>query len=131
MTTDDSAAQPTVLVRLVGGTSQYEGRVEVSHNGIIWGTVCDDSWDIRDANVVCRQLGFDHALEALSNAYFGSGSGSIYLDDVGCYGSESQLSQCPASPWGVHNCRHYEDAGVRCYSEEEELSLWLILFLYF
>ncbi len=131
MTTDDSVAQPTVLVRLVGGTSQYEGRVEVSHNGIIWGTVCDDSWDIRDANVVCRQLGFDHALEALSNAYFGSGSGSIYLDDVGCYGSESQLSQCAASPWGVHNCRHYEDAGVRCYSEEEEFSLWLILFLYF
>lgn len=109
---------PPIHIRLVGGSTSSEGRVEISRN-LTWGTICDDSWDISDANVVCRQLGFDHATAALSNAYFGAGSSGmpIFLDDVGCFGSEAALSQCPASEWGVHNCNHYEDAGVRCYGQ--------------
>ena len=91
--------------------------MEISRDGRTWGTICDDSWDIEDANVACRQLGFDQATAAVSNAYFGAGDGPIYLDDVTCFGSEASLSQCLSSPWGQHNCRHYEDAGVRCYGE--------------
>ncbi|XP_019850019.1 PREDICTED: deleted in malignant brain tumors 1 protein-like isoform X3 [Amphimedon queenslandica] len=98
-------------VRLVGGSNSFEGRVEVCRNGS-WGTVCDNSWDYRDATVVCRQLGLGSSGIAFSNAYFGQGTGSIVMSNVGCFGSESTLTSCYHTT--NHNCGHYEDAGVRC-----------------
>ena len=103
----------TVLaVRLVDG-SYNVGRVEVYYNGA-WGTVCDDSWDINDADVVCRQLGFRAALNAYQSARYGQGTGQILLDDVSCLGNESSIFSCGHGGIGNHNCRHSEDASVRC-----------------
>ena len=76
--------------------------------------MCDDLWGIDDANVVCNQLGFLGAMEAVSRAGFGQGSGPIQLDNVQCVGNENSLADCPANPIGIHNCGHSEDAGVRC-----------------
>ena len=93
--------------------SPTKGRVEL-HNATYWGTVCDDSFDIQDAEVVCHMLGFPSAIAAHCCAAFGSGSDEILLDDLDCVGNETSLLQCEASEFGEHNCWHFEDAGVTC-----------------
>ncbi len=102
-----------MTLRLVGSENSNEGRVEVFHEGE-WGTVCDDYWDITDANVVCKQLGFSGASDFSLAAGFGEGSGATLLDDVQCTGDEERLEDCPSRGWGVENCNHNEDAGVIC-----------------
>ncbi|XP_038074970.1 deleted in malignant brain tumors 1 protein-like [Patiria miniata] len=101
-------------IHLVGGSSPNEGRVEVYENGA-WGTVCDDGWDLTDANIVCRELGYDGATEALGEAAFGQGDGQeILLSSLNCVGSEQTVVDCEHPGLGIHSCGHGEDAGVRC-----------------
>ena len=102
-------------MRLVGGPGPQSGRMEVLHNGA-WGTVCSyDNWDLQEATVVCRQLGYGRAVAAL--ATYGGGSGPIWYDNVLCSGSEASLTQCSHPGSGVHFCDHSYDAGVICASE--------------
>ena len=90
--------------------------MEIYYNGE-WGTVCDDIWDLRDAIVVCRQLGYTTAVRISVPGEFGLGTGMIWRDNVACSGTESMLSDCSASSWGSHDCHHREDAGVVCASK--------------
>ncbi len=105
----------TTNVRLIGGSSRGEGRVEVNFEGQ-WGTVCDDFWGIEDANVVCRQLGFTGADAAPGEAAFGAGNGPILMDDVQCVGDEAEITACQFNGFGNHNCErdHTEDASAVC-----------------
>ncbi|XP_014878823.1 T-cell differentiation antigen CD6-like isoform X2 [Poecilia latipinna] len=111
---DDAGVICSGQIRLAGaGSPRCSGRVEVYHNNI-WGTVCDDYWDLNDANVVCRELNCGTALKATSTAFFGQGTGEIWLDDVSCSGNEASLTQCGHRGFGIHDCGHWEDAGVIC-----------------
>ena len=106
-------------MRLVGGRSYDEGRVEVYYNGL-WGTVCNDEWDDTDASVVCKQLGFGSSGTAiLDTNVFERGTGRMLLSNVRCSSNDTTLSSCghqgvSISPCG---CDHYKDAGVTCNSK--------------
>ncbi|XP_071486164.1 scavenger receptor cysteine-rich domain-containing protein DMBT1-like [Diadema antillarum] len=114
-------------IRLVDGLGPHEGRLEIFYV-YQWGTVCGDSWDIAEASVVCRQLGFANATDYFPYAYFGRGSPTqpIYLDDVRCSGNETELTDCEHNGWGIDNCVHNQDVGVRCFIEHSEGDIRLV-----
>ena len=103
--------------------------MEVYHNGE-WGTVCDDLWDITDANVVCRQLGYSGATSAPGVATYGQGTGPIHYDNVACTGSETRLADCPNNGIGIHNCAHSEDAGVVCDTTTQSKLVWFPFYVF-
>ena len=102
-------------IRLVNGTNEKEGRVEIYWNNQ-WSTVCDDYWDYTEATVMCKQLGYIGG-SVKKSAYFGEGSGLVLLDDVNCDGDESSIFACNHRNFEENDCRHYEDVGVICYGE--------------
>ncbi|XP_051245851.1 T-cell differentiation antigen CD6 isoform X2 [Dicentrarchus labrax] len=100
-------------VRLAGGSDRCAGRVELWKDGR-WGTVCDDQWDLEEAQVVCAQLGCGYALNVTGQGgSFPPGRGPIHLDDLNCTGREENLWACPAAR-DEPDCGHKEDAGVIC-----------------
>ena len=118
-------------VRLVGGNTQYEGRVEVCINRV-WGTVCSSMWGTRNSDVICKQLGHmelgtminDHviitrytsagSITYLTASQFGQGTGPILMSAVDCSGQESNLLNCPYQPFSNSICTHHHDVGVKC-----------------
>ena len=105
----------------MGGTTPLEGRVEVFHLGH-WGTVCDYSWDVVDAIVVCHQLGYPRAIEAHRNAVFGAGSGPSWYSSLHCTGTERNLTECSKSISNTGSaCSHSRDAGAVCSSQSHAL----------
>ncbi|KAJ8034690.1 hypothetical protein HOLleu_21636 [Holothuria leucospilota] len=103
----------TSNTRLVNGLSNSSGRIEILFNGE-WGTVCSDNWTIVNAHVVCRQLGYPSAVITYRNAFFGGGSGIVWLRNVRCSGSESDLLECKHQKLGQPECNHRQDVGVLC-----------------
>ncbi len=100
-------------LRLVSGRKTSEGRVELMFDGE-WGTVCDTYFDNKDAEVVCRELGYRKGV-AMRGAYFGQGHGPIYLDGMQCLGTEHHFTDCSHRGWGIYqNCTHHNDASVIC-----------------
>ena len=90
--------------------------MEVKHQGE-WGTVVDGSWSLKDASVVCRQLGCGATVRIPQKAYFGPGLGPIWLLHTSCKGVESTVSDCKHSNIKDHrndSYTHDRDAEVVC-----------------
>nr|XP_023664592.1 uncharacterized protein LOC111842324 isoform X1 [Paramormyrops kingsleyae] len=104
-------------VRVVGGNSACSGKVEI-YLGLQWGTVCDQSWDLNDAHVVCRELGCGPAINSLSGGMYGSTYGAIWLKGEPCSGQEHNLAQCSKfRMWSSASdevCSEHNIAGVQC-----------------
>lgn len=79
-----------------------------------WGAVCDNGWDLNDANVVCNELYLGQAMNARHGAFYGQSSGQIWLDNLNCAGTERSIEQCLHNGFGIQNCSHSKTAGVKC-----------------
>ncbi|XP_076441683.1 neurotrypsin-like [Babylonia areolata] len=115
-TTTTTPAPESVHVYLVDGGSPNQGRVELEV-GDTRGTICDDSFDNRDATVICRMAGFEHGGKVVATEVYGAGPSSqpILLDQVDCQGNESSVLDCQHFMLGLHDCQHTEDVGVFCF----------------
>ncbi|CAH1803185.1 unnamed protein product, partial [Owenia fusiformis] len=91
-------------VRLIGG-NRKEGRVEVYLNGT-WGGICKAGWDLKDARVVCRQLGFkkSNLISIVGFTWYGRGEQGYSLTNVNCNGSEDSLKDCKHVLGGTVQC---------------------------
>ena len=103
-------------VQLQSGTTSNQGRVELFLNGT-WGTICDDYWGIEEANVICRMLGYSEGAWSTHCCGWYEGNTApeqIWLDDVHCFGDETNIAECRHGGWGSHDCGHSQDVGVVC-----------------
>ena len=98
-------------MRLVGGSSQNEGLIEVYYSGR-WGTVCHNDWNDRLASLVCAQLGLS---SSGSSTDFAPGKGSIFLGDIICSLNETILAHCGHYGVGIVSCDHSKDVGIKCH----------------
>ena len=117
------------------GDSIGQGRVLVGLNGA-WGAICYNGWDLNDAHVVCRQLGFANAISATNSAKYGTWTGRIWLRSLECTGNEDSLLNCTHEGWGIlyryyWRCDRNRLASVYCNGENTcvikfTIHLWLM-----
>ena len=100
-------------VRLVNGSSPAEGRIEVFYQGK-WGTVCGTNATFDLAIIVCRQLGYRETIALKTNAFFGRGTGPVWLEPSCHVGTNSTVVDCIHAGWGETDCDHSQDVGVIC-----------------
>ena len=107
--------EDNVDIRLLGGgTSVGQGQVQVGFRGV-WGHVCDNNWDIHDATVACRQLGYNRAVVAtVASAFWSGPTQRLWLDNVRCFGEENNLKDCRHYSWGYLPSSSCGLAGVIC-----------------
>uniref|UniRef100_A0A4W3ISM6 SRCR domain-containing protein n=1 Tax=Callorhinchus milii TaxID=7868 RepID=A0A4W3ISM6_CALMI len=99
-------------LRLENGGSRCDGRVEVYHDGT-WGKLLDDSWNMPDADVVCRQLNCGSVISAYNSSQYGEGAGPVLIDNVQCAGNETHIWNCPHSTVAPSTGSSH-DVGVLC-----------------
>ena len=100
-------------VRLVGGKSENEGRIEIYYNNT-WGTVCSNSWDQTDSNTVCRQLGYTGATGYYLSPFISHESAPVWMDFVRCSTYDICLGKCSFNGFGNSRCQHTQDVFVNC-----------------
>ena len=122
-------------MRLSGGSTVTEGRVEIYHKLVSacsiptedlcessaffcgsdqWWTVCSKGWSYNEALVVCRQLGYPTAVENGLGASFEPGNGRVLMENVACTGHESHLGECSFRELEVQLCSYGAPAEVSC-----------------
>ncbi|KAH8335287.1 hypothetical protein KR074_005359, partial [Drosophila pseudoananassae] len=108
----DAVCKSPIQYRLEGGRSSNEGRLEVKYHGV-WGSVCDDDFNLKNAQVACNSMGY-YGRAKIEKNIFGNGNGPIWLDQVMCFGNETSIDKCNHWNWGEHNCNHTEDVALHC-----------------
>ena len=100
-------------MRLVNGSNKCTGRVELYQNGQ-WGTVCDDTWDMKDAAVVCKYLQCGKAQKIPSSDFYGRGSTKMLVGEMSCNGREHSPDECKQKNIGSSTCNSTSVAGLLC-----------------
>ena len=98
-------------LRLVGGKTKFEGRVEVLHRGQ-WSPICGKTWNKSGGNVVCQQLHYGKA-ESISKRSTHHAGAHMLAINVRCTGNEGTIHDCRHVDWSYYDC-HYNFAAVRC-----------------
>ncbi|XP_042201291.1 scavenger receptor cysteine-rich domain-containing group B protein-like [Callorhinchus milii] len=107
-------------LRLESGGSRCDGRVEIYHDGT-WGRLLDDSWNVSDADVICRQLNCGSVISIYNFSQYGEGTGPVWINNVQCVGTETHIWNCPLSTVASPS-RSSSDVGVLC-SDHKQLRL--------
>ena len=111
--TKGAITPPSAALRLTGTSFSYAGTVEIFHEGR-WGAICSNNWNIVDARIFCRQLGYKDVVMITRNSYHGNGSQPSWMNNVRCLGVEKRIEDCPFDGWYERRCSERESAGAIC-----------------